>query len=264
MALIRCKECGKEVAETALTCPQCGVKISNGHTKKANLIFAGVCIAIAVICIISILFLIMSDSRTVSNDNAASTPANIENQQTPVNTELQGTTESHENVVEVTPQYTIYKSGMYKVGSDMPAGEYIIFSEDNFLGSSYFELNSDSSGTLSSIIANDNFTTNSIITVNDGEYLKLTSCYAIPISEAPNVDTSGEGMYKIGVHLPAGEYKVTASESSFTGYGYIEVASDSRHTISSIIANDAFEGSRYITVEEGQYLTLSGCILELE
>lgn len=96
------------------------------------------------------------------------------------------------------------------------------------MGTCYFELNSDSSGTLSAIIANDNFTTNLIITVNNEEY------------------------------------KVTVSESSFTGYEYIEAASDIRHTISSIIANDAFEGSRYITMEESPYLTLSDCILEFE
>ena len=40
--------------------------------------------------------------------------------------------------------------------------------------------------------------------------------------------------------------------------GYIEVSSDSRGTFDSIITNDNLMEDSYITVEDGQYLKLSG------
>lgn len=66
-------------------------------------------------------------------------------------------------------------------------------------------------------------------------------------------------MYRVGVDLEPGEYKVTA-----TGMGYIEVSADSKHTLLNIIINDVFEGEKYITVKAGQYLKLSGATLKLK
>ena len=61
-----------------------------------------------------------------------------------------------------------------------------------------------------------------------------------------------EGMYKTGVDLPAGEYKVTADSM-----GYAEVSSNSSHDMGSIVSNDNFQGEKYITVKDGQYLKLT-------
>ena len=48
-----------------------------------------------------------------------------------------------------------YKEGMYKVGSDIPAGEYVLFADKSENG--YYERDEDSGG--DSIIDNDNFST---------------------------------------------------------------------------------------------------------
>ena len=63
-----------------------------------------------------------------------------------------------------------------------------------------------------------------------------------------------DGMYRVGIDMPAGEYKVTSS----SGYGYIEVTSDASHTLGAIITNDLVEDSTYQTVSEGQYVKLLG------
>lgn len=63
-------------------------------------------------------------------------------------------------------------------------------------------------------------------------------------------------MFKVGVDIEAGEYKVTAEEGEM---GYYCVYGDSRHD--DIIANDNFEGSAYVTVKDGQYLVLNRCLL---
>ncbi|WP_019850340.1 hypothetical protein [Desulfitobacterium sp. PCE1] len=157
------------------------------------------------------------------------------------------------------PAVKTYKDGMHKVGTDIPAGEYVLMS-NSFM--SYFEVANDSKGTLDSIIANDNFYTRSIVTVKDGQYLKLQGCKAYAFAGAPKVEIKDgflpEGMYKVGVDIPAGEYKVIPE-----GMGYVEVSSNSTHDLMSIVSNDNLTGESYITVQDGQYLKLSGAKLKL-
>lgn len=145
-------------------------------------------------------------------------------------------------------EYTKYTSNMNKVGTDIPAGEYILFAENE---QGYFCVSPDSN--QNDITFNDNFAYNSIITINDGEYLELSRCYAIPIDEDPELDLSGPGMFKVGLHIPAGEYKL---ESTNDG-GYYCIYPDSRQE--DIISNDLFDGQNYVTVSDGQYLVLNNC-----
>ena len=149
------------------------------------------------------------------------------------------------------------KAGMYKVGTDIQHGEYVIVSDDDMC---YFQVSKDSSGTLESIVCNDNITTRSYITINDGEYLTVTDGKIYPIGKEPKVEAKNgqlaEGMYKVGVEIKAGEYKVAAQ-----GEGYVEVSKDSRHLIYSIITNDNFAGEKYITIKDGNYIKLSGASL---
>lgn len=153
----------------------------------------------------------------------------------------------------------VFKAGMYKIGSDMPAGEYVLIADR----AAYFAVTSDSSGSLESIVANDNFSSRSIITVFDGQYLELKGCKAYPFAEAPAVDQSSStldsGMYKVGIDLPAGEYKVESS-----GMGYFEVSSNSAHDLNAIVANDNFSGSKYVSVSDGQYIKLNNAQLYLK
>ncbi|NLW90966.1 MAG: hypothetical protein GXY34_05135 [Syntrophomonadaceae bacterium] len=150
-----------------------------------------------------------------------------------------------------------FKSGMYKVGSDIPAGEYVLATN----AGGYFAVTSDSSGSFESILANDNFSNRSIVTVSDGQYLELKGCKAYPFAEAPAIDKSGgvleSGMYKVGIDIPAGEYKVESDG------GYIEVSSSSNHNLDSITTNDNFEGTKYITVSDGQYLKVNNVKIHL-
>ncbi|MGN0176959.1 MAG: hypothetical protein ACI389_03920 [Methanobrevibacter sp.] len=67
-----------------------------------------------------------------------------------------------------------YDDGTYKVGSDLPAGEYK-FTQTSTIGG-YVERASDSSMELESIISNEATSEEGstvYITVNDGEYLKI-------------------------------------------------------------------------------------------
>lgn len=148
-----------------------------------------------------------------------------------------------------------YNVGTYKVGRDMPAGEYVLYSTNKL---AYFSINSDSSGSVYSIISNDNFDNTSIVKVYDGEYLELKRCYAINIKYASkNKNYESGGMFKVGRDIAPGEYKLTSSG----GMGYYEVSSDSRHSVYDIKSNDNFYGSAYVTVKKGDYLKLVRCYM---
>ena len=157
---------------------------------------------------------------------------------------------------EPTPTIASYGGGTLKVGTDMPEGEYIALSTSDYGG--YFSVNSDANGT--DIIYNSNFEYCSILTVYNGEYLELSRARVYPFDQwcAQNsIDLSrAGGMYKVGVTLPAGEYLLTAT-SEFGGYYCIYP--DSRHQ--EIIANNNFEGQTYVNVTDGQYLTLTRCVI---
>lgn len=152
------------------------------------------------------------------------------------------------------------KPGQYKVGTDIPVGEYVAVSKVQ----AYFEIAKDATGTVNSIIANDNFTYRSIISVSDGQYLKIHNCVLYAFKDAPKIEVRDgflpEGMYKIGTDIPAGEYKIISDGS----HSYIEVSKSSRHNIRDIISNDNFDGDRYIKVSEGQYLKLSGSKIKVK
>ena len=110
-----------------------------------------------------------------------------------------------------------YNVGQFKVGADIPAGEYLA------VGEGYLELSKDSSGNIMSIIFNDNFKGRHYIDARDGEYIKLVGALKLyPVADAPKLEISldkiPEGHYKIGVDIPAGEYKVTTE-----GNGYYAV-----------------------------------------
>ena len=116
---------------------------------------------------------------------------------------------------------------------------------------------SDSSGDLDSIVYNLNTGGGAYITVEDGEYLKISGGKLYEINKAPDRGAENgyykDSMYKVGDDIPAGEYNVEATN----GLAYIEVASDSRHQIEDIVTNDNFENNKLITLEDGQYLTLN-------
>lgn len=230
--------------------------------------------------VVAIIFILAIIGGTVGKDKDEKTPANTEssvtegqssnteeekdsNIEAPQSTEDKSQTKEPE---QDEPQVTTYKAGMYKVGEDITAGEYKIISEGGLIGSGYVEINKNSNGDLTSIIANDNFNTSIYLTIEDGEYLKLQNAYAIPIEEASPIEPVDniytEGMYKVGFDIEPGEYKVIMMEDNIMGTGYYEVTNDSRHDTLKIVANDNFENSAYITVEANQYIKLVGAYIQ--
>jgi len=154
---------------------------------------------------------------------------------------------------------SIIQPGMYKVGTDIKAGEYVIVSDQM----AYMQVSKDSTGALESIIANENVQNRTIITIKNGQYFEVKNGEIYPISKAPKVASTDNqlpaGMYKVGLDIQPGEYKVMSQDS-----GYVEVSTNSSHTLGGIVSNDNFTGEKYITLKKGQYLKLGDATLKLK
>ena len=161
---------------------------------------------------------------------------------------------------EEAPKAKGHAPGMYKVGVDLPEGEYALLGDGSH---AYFQVTRDSTGDMRSIICNDNFVNRSILTVKVGQYVTVQGAWLVPFTEAPKVQPEGgrlpQGMYKVGLDLAPGEYKIVSD-----GHGYVERSRNSTHSMHAIVSNDNFEGERYISVSAGQYLKLQGCELILK
>ncbi|MBR1846058.1 MAG: hypothetical protein IJ792_05605 [Oscillospiraceae bacterium] len=236
-------------------------------------------IILIVIAIIVVIAAVSSNSSQRQQPNEAPAPAQQDTAQIEAaeEAEPQGPAEPEEAPVTEeepeepeTPEETeeseaavTYPGGMYKIGTDMPAGVYLV--EAGWGGMEYIEVAKDSTGTLDSIISNDNFSNRTYIEVSDGQYLKFGGT-ATPAEEAPAYVSDGlypDGQYLVGKDIPAGEYRVSVEETGL-GYGYIEISKDATGTLNSIISNDIIETDIYQTLKEGQYVKLSGAYINAE
>jgi len=153
-----------------------------------------------------------------------------------------------------------YEDCTYYVGIDMQPGEYVLVSSSDYGG--YFCVSTDAN--QEDIIFNGIFDTNSIITVERGEYVKLSRCVAVKSSdfygEYTIKKTNYGTMLKVGYgyDLAPGTYRVK-SDPSGDYDGYYCIYNSSRQD--KIVSNDLFTGSTYVTVTQGQYLVLSRCCI---
>lgn len=145
-----------------------------------------------------------------------------------------------------------YMPGMYKVGVDLPAGEYCFVASG---GNGYACVSEDSN--QDDILENEMFEHTWFVTVSDGQYLKASRCgFVVAADVVLNIEPDGsfeEGMYRVGIDIPAGEYKLTSTDG-----GYYCIYKNSVPPF-DIISNDLFDGSSYVTVKNGQYLMTSRC-----
>lgn len=270
-----CPKCGKDVLDGSQFCPGCGAPIAGYpipakkfyqkswftwlliiflwpiglillwknklYSKRTSIIITAIVVVLAIVG--------MTRPSTPSSTTATTGGSVVTTQKSSAPTA--------KPAAPAKPKYI--SAGQYKIGKDLPAGEYVVLANN-----AYVELARDSSGDMGSILANDNIQNRTLVTVKDGQYFKVTNGKIYTAKDAPKVDTSKgiltAGMYKAGTDFPAGEYKVVSEG----GDSYVEVASDSSHSMNSIISNDLFSGERYITVKAGQYLKLQSCNLKLK
>lgn len=217
------------------------------------------------VVLVSALFLGACGNETDVNKTPAATQLESENAGKSETSDSTDSTGKEKEDTTTSEEDKGIKEGTYKIGTDLEAGEYLIIS-NSLMG--YVEVTKDSTGALESIIYNANLTQNGHMyaTVADGEYLKVTGSTIYKVNEAPSVVPKDgvykNGQYKVGVDIPAGEYKYVLD--SALGLGYVEVSKSSRHNLLEIVTNDNPQADGYITVTDGQYLTLQDVYIEVK
>lgn len=80
----------------------------------------------------------------------------------------------------------------------------------------------------------------------------------------PMVPEMKEGVYQVGVDIPAGRYKTTGAPPGLVDSCYWARMRDDTGDFDSLIANDIVNGPGSVTVKEGEFVKLSGgCIWTL-
>ena len=79
MALIKCKECNKEISDNAKQCPNCGVTIKKGNK---TLLFLAIGATIVIIIIVIIIFILNNTNNSDTNNTNNSDTNNTNNSDT--------------------------------------------------------------------------------------------------------------------------------------------------------------------------------------
>lgn len=153
----------------------------------------------------------------------------------------------------------IYDSGLYEVGTDMPAGDYVLVeSEDAVFASVIIHKEADPESPL---LIHHLINGQAVIRLRAGTWVTLSEAQAYPIGQAPR-DEDGiyeEGGYWVGHTLPAGTYALSPSDkaplSSYSIYSNILCAG------AQLTRFEVLHEPIAIVVKEGDYIELSGCRL---
>ncbi|SNX61741.1 hypothetical protein SAMN06272735_3488 [Streptomyces sp. TLI_55] len=152
--------------------------------------------------------------------------------------------------------------GQFQVGSDVKPGTYRTSGNED--GMCYWERAKDASGEMDSLLANDNVTGTSYVTIKATDKIfKSSDC-----NDWEAVDTAAKGspaskmagdggMFRVGADIAPGTYKSTGNEDDMC---YWERTKDAEHGLDSIIANDNVSGSAVVTISaKDTYFKTSGC-----
>ena len=165
-------------------------------------------------------------------------------------------------------------NGTYKVGKDIPAGQYVVIhdtqvkSSDNF---TYWAIYKNKKGTM---VRNDGFSYTSIVTLKKGQYFDLNGGYAVPINKVNksiftvknlNKYAKGGATVKVGTGFAPGTYKFTLAKGKSSAT--IDIASKDRGANLNYKYSKSYyisKSSKSVTIrlKKGQYVEMNGCTLK--
>ncbi|WP_405519814.1 hypothetical protein [Streptomyces canus] len=152
--------------------------------------------------------------------------------------------------------------GDFQVGSDIKPGTYR--TTGNSDGMCYWERAKDASGEMDSLLANDNVTGTSYVTVKATDKLfKSSDCNDWEAVDkkakgSPAARMSGDGgMFAVGADIAPGTYQSTGNTDDSC---YWERTKDAGHGIESILANDNVNGTAVVRISASDaYFKTNGC-----
>ncbi|MEV7071172.1 hypothetical protein [Streptomyces sp. NPDC093990] len=150
----------------------------------------------------------------------------------------------------------------FPVGSDVKPGTYR--TTGNSDGMCYWERAKDASGEMDSLLANDDVTGTSYVTVKTTDKLFTSSdcndweAVADRAKGSPASRMAGDGgMFGVGADIAPGTYRSTGNTDDSC---YWERAKDAEHGIDSVLANDNVNGTAVVEVSASDaYFKTTGC-----
>lgn len=144
--------------------------------------------------------------------------------------------------------------GEYIIGEDLPAGEYLIYTEDTSENNTYspatFTLYHR--GSEGKKIGTFRFQHHGLITLYNGQRLILSRGWAVPADTA-SLELIPAGMYLAGRDIEPGTYRLSALTADGAHYA---LYNDVRYYYNYMDDYVTFFEPVTVTVEEGQYLEL--------
>ncbi|MFE0516123.1 hypothetical protein [Streptomyces sp. NPDC058964] len=152
--------------------------------------------------------------------------------------------------------------GDFRVGSDVKPGTYR--TSGNADDMCYWERAKDASGEMDSLLANDNVSGTSYVTIKATDKLfKSSGCKDWEAVDpkakgSPARAMNGDGgMFKVGTDIAPGTYRSTGNADDSC---YWERAKDAEHGLNSIIANNNVTGTAVVTISPSDaYFKTTGC-----
>lgn len=162
--------------------------------------------------------------------------------------------------LEQSDDAQVYDSGSYLIGTDIPAGDYLMVENDDAVFASVIvrEGVTEDSG----LVAHHLINRQAVAHLDEGKWMTLTESRAYPLSQAAmDFDgVAGEGGYLVGVTLPAGRYNVVLDDKApLSSYSvYDGVLGSNEQLLKFEVIREATE----LALSDGEYVELSGCRLE--
>lgn len=152
--------------------------------------------------------------------------------------------------------------GDFQVGTDIKPGTYRTTGNTDDM--CYWERAKDASGELDSLLANDNVSGTSYVTVKASDKVfKSNGCndweaVDTKAKGSPATKMAGNGgMFRVGADVTPGTYKSTGNTDDSC---YWERAKNAEHGMESIIANNNVTGTAVVTISASDgYFKTTGC-----
>lgn len=145
------------------------------------------------------------------------------------------------------------------------SGEYVIikYTNQNF-GATVEGFSRNESGKLDLALI-DLVPSQIYINVDHMNEVTLKNTVGIKVDKVNNIKPKGkqhDGMYKVGVDIPAGKYELQQKDNSPYLFGYYAIHNSAlTGDLSTIVKNDNFQRNAFVEVEEGQFLELNNGVI---
>ena len=163
---------------------------------------------------------------------------------------------------DINEELGIYSAGDYHIGEDMPAGTYLFVAslEDQMFYQGIYK------DPYQREPISEGWRTKSYIAeLPEGAYLHFSwsNAYDLSKNDITNDPHKDQGMFRVGkgLDLEPGTYQVVKGDFSTLMYGPAWTIYSDLNPVAPVIADSGDAGAE-ITVYEGDYLQLNGCIIK--